>query len=81
MVNCDTRIGSSTRTAHNTEARHMMGFPKIPSQQEIEAMVTEGMAPMMGLLTEIRDLLQEQNQLTREQLAIQTSTLTTKGKR
>lgn len=52
-----------------------MGFPKIPTQQEIQSMVTEGMAPMMGLLTEIRDLLQEQNQLTREQLAFERAKL------
>lgn len=54
-----------------------MGFPKIPSQQEIESMVTKSMAPMMALLTEIRDLLQESNALTKESLAMQRAALTT----
>lgn len=40
-----------------------MGFPKIPDPQEIANLTAEAMSPMMLLLTEIRDLIQEQNKL------------------
>jgi hypothetical protein len=43
-----------------------IGIPKIPDPQEIACMTAEAMKPMMDLLTEIRDLIKEQNELLRE---------------
>lgn len=40
-----------------------VGFPKIPDPQEIADMTAKSMEPMMDLLTEIRDLIQEQNKM------------------
>ena len=46
-----------------TEGGGNVGFPKIPDPQEIANLTAEAMSPMMLLLTEIRDLIEEQNKL------------------
>lgn len=46
-----------------------MGFPKIPDSEEIAAMVTTGLEPMMDELKTIRELLQEQNRILAEAFA------------
>jgi hypothetical protein len=44
-----------------------MVFPKIPDSKEIADMTAEAMKPMMVLLTDIRDLIKEQNRLLETQ--------------
>jgi hypothetical protein len=52
-----------------------MGFPKIPDPKEIADMTAEAMEPMVDLLTEVRDLLRDNNALQREQNALMTGIL------
>lgn len=40
-----------------------MGLPKIPDAKEIAGLTAKSMEPMMVLLTEIRDLIKEQNKM------------------